>query len=40
VTPLEAIRQAVRLQLAHPMRSFLTLVGLVWGTAAVIFLMS
>ena len=40
VTALEALRQALRLILAHPMRSFLTLFGIVWGTAAVIFLMS
>jgi putative ABC transport system permease protein len=36
----EAVIQALRLLWAHPMRSALTLFGLVWGTAAVIFLMS
>ncbi len=40
MTSLEAIRQAARLLIAHPMRSMLTLFGLVWGTAAVIFLQS
>lgn len=40
MSPLEAIRQAMRLLIAHPMRSVLTLFGLVWGTAAVIFLQS
>jgi putative ABC transport system permease protein len=34
----EALRQALRLLRAHPTRSALTLFGLVWGTAAVIFL--
>jgi putative ABC transport system permease protein len=36
----EALRQALRLLRAHPLRSALTLFGLVWGTAAVIFLSS
>ena len=35
----EAVIQALRLLWAHPMRSALTMFGLVWGTAAVIFLM-
>jgi putative ABC transport system permease protein len=35
---LETLRQALRLLLAHKLRSLLTLFGLVWGTAAVIFL--
>jgi len=35
---LEVVRQALRLLLAHKLRSLLTLFGLVWGTAAVIFL--
>ncbi len=34
----EAVRQAVRLLWAHKVRAFLTMFGLVWGTAAVIFL--
>ena len=34
----ESVRQAFRLLWAHKMRSALTLFGLVWGTAAVIFL--
>ena len=34
----EAIVQALRLLWAHRLRSFLTLFGLVWGTASVIFL--
>jgi putative ABC transport system permease protein len=38
VTLLDAIRQALLLLRAHPTRSALTLFGLVWGTAAVIFL--
>jgi putative ABC transport system permease protein len=38
VSPLEALLQAFRLLRAHPTRSALTLFGLVWGTAAVIFL--
>jgi putative ABC transport system permease protein len=38
VTLLDAIRQAILLLRAHPLRSVLTLFGLVWGTAAVIFL--
>jgi putative ABC transport system permease protein len=38
VTLLDAIHQALRLLRAHPMRAALTLFGLVWGTAAVIFL--
>jgi len=36
----DALRQALRLLRAHPLRSALTLFGLVWGTAAVIFLSS
>jgi len=36
----ESVRQAFRLLRAHPLRSALTLFGLVWGTAAVIFLAS
>ena len=35
---IEAIRQAVRLLRAHKLRSLLTMFGVVWGTAAVIFL--
>lgn len=35
---LDPIRQALRLLLAHRARAFLTLFGLVWGTAAVIVL--
>jgi putative ABC transport system permease protein len=35
---LEVVREALRLLLAHKLRSLLTLFGLVWGTAAVIFL--
>ena len=35
---LEAIRQALRLLRAHKLRASLTLFGLVWGTASVIFL--
>jgi putative ABC transport system permease protein len=38
VLPLEAVRQALRLLRAHRLRSLLTLFGLVWGTASVIFL--
>jgi putative ABC transport system permease protein len=38
VSGLEILRQALRLLLAHKLRSLLTLFGLVWGTAAVIFL--
>jgi putative ABC transport system permease protein len=38
VTLLDAVRQALLLLRAHPMRAALTLFGLVWGTAAVIFL--
>jgi len=34
----EAVRQALRLLLAHKLRSALTMFGLVWGTASVIFL--
>lgn len=37
---IEAMRQAMRLLWAHRTRSLLTLFGLVWGTAAVIFLVS
>jgi len=36
----ESLREAVRLLRAQPMRTALTLFGLVWGTAAVIFLVS
>lgn len=35
---MEAVRQAFRLLWAHKVRAALTLFGLVWGTAAVIFL--
>lgn len=35
---LEAVRQALRLLWAHRLRSLLTLFGLAWGTASVIFL--
>ena len=35
---MESVRQAFRLLRAHKVRSALTLFGLVWGTAAVIFL--
>jgi putative ABC transport system permease protein len=38
MTLLDAIHQALLLLRAHPTRSALTLFGLVWGTAAVIFL--
>ena len=34
----ESLRQALRLLLAHKLRSALTLFGIVWGTASVIFL--
>lgn len=37
---MEAMRQAFRLLWAHKIRSALTLFGLVWGTAAVIFLVA
>lgn len=40
MSPLESLREALRLLLAQPLRSLLTLFGLVWGTAAVIFLLS
>ncbi len=40
MTSGEVLRQALRLLRAHPLRSALTLFGLVWGTAAVIFLSS
>jgi putative ABC transport system permease protein len=40
VAGLEAARQALRLLRAHKARSLLTLFGLVWGTAAVILLVS
>ena len=36
----ESFRHAIRLLASQPLRSVLTLFGLVWGTAAVIFLMS
>ncbi len=37
---LEALRQAFRTLRAHRLRTLLTLFGVVWGTAAVVFLMS
>jgi putative ABC transport system permease protein len=37
---LEIVRQALRLLWAHKLRSALTLFGVVWGTASVIFLVS
>lgn len=37
---LDALRQALRTLAAHRLRSLLTLFGVVWGTASVIFLMS
>lgn len=40
MSALEAIRQALRLLWAHKLRSLLTMFGVVWGTAAVIFLVS
>ena len=40
MSPLESFREALRLLIAQPLRSLLTLFGLVWGTAAVIFLLS
>jgi putative ABC transport system permease protein len=40
VSPFESLREALRLLRAQPLRSMLTLFGLVWGTAAVIFLLS
>jgi putative ABC transport system permease protein len=40
VSALESLREALRLLRAQPLRSLLTLFGLVWGTAAVIFLLS
>jgi putative ABC transport system permease protein len=40
MTLLESLREALRLLRAQPLRSALTLFGLVWGTAAVIFLVS
>jgi len=40
MSPLESFREALRLLVAQPLRSLLTLFGLVWGTAAVIFLLS
>ncbi len=36
----EAVRQALRILWAHKLRSTLTMFGVVWGTAAVIFLVS
>jgi putative ABC transport system permease protein len=36
----EALRQALRILWAHKVRSSLTIFGVVWGTAAVIFLVS
>ena len=39
MTPIiESFRQAWRLLIAHKLRSALTLFGVVWGTASVIFL--
>lgn len=38
--PADAFRQALRLLAAQPLRSALTVFGLVWGSAAVIFLSS
>ena len=38
LSPLEALREALRLLWAHKLRAALTLFGLVWGTAAVILL--
>lgn len=40
MSALEAFRQALRLLAAHPLRAGLTVFGLVWGAAAVIFLSS
>lgn len=40
MSPLESLGEALRLLVAQPLRSLLTLFGLVWGTAAVIFLLS
>jgi putative ABC transport system permease protein len=40
LSPFESLREALRLLAAQPLRSLLTLFGLVWGTAAVIFLLS
>ena len=40
MSPLESLREALVLLRAQPLRSVLTLFGLVWGTAAVIFLLS
>ncbi len=40
MNPFESFCEALRLLLAQPLRSLLTLFGLVWGTAAVIFLLS
>lgn len=40
MSPREAVRQALRQLTAHPLRAALTVFGLVWGTAAVIFLAS
>ena len=40
MSALESLREALRLLRAQPLRSLLTLFGLVWGTAAVIFLLS
>ena len=36
----EAVRQALRILWAHKLRSGLTMFGVVWGTATVIFLVS
>jgi len=40
VSAAEILRQALRLLAAHRLRSVLTLFGVVWGTASVIFLVS
>jgi putative ABC transport system permease protein len=40
VLALEAIVQALRTIRAHPYRTILTMLCVVWGTASVIFLMS
>jgi len=40
VSPLESLREALRLLRGQKLRASLTLFGLVWGTAAVIFLLS
>ena len=35
MSELQSLREALRLLFAQPLRSLLTLFGLVWGTAAV-----